>query len=378
MDFTFTEEQQLLEDTVKRFVAKDYGFEKRRAILGSPEGWSRQVWQDLADLGLLALLVPEEHGGLGAGPVETLLVMSALGAGMVVEPFMSSAVVATTLLRQAASAQQQAQWLPAMAAGEKIVTLAWEEPGARGDAAWVKTRAQRAADGYVLHGQKAVALHAPMADALIVSARVHGEPGDAEGLSLFLAPRDTPGLVLQAYPTVDGTRAAEVFLRNVYLPSSARLGEDGAGYDPLTVALDTGLAALCAEAVGALEAIFDATLEYLRTRSQFGQPIGRFQTLQHRAADMLLHLEQAKSMSYLAAVRCIDPDPLLRARFLSAAKVVIGRACRYVGQQAVQLHGGMGVTDELKVSHLFKRLLAIELTLGDTDSHRERFARLLD
>ncbi|MEW5890405.1 MAG: acyl-CoA dehydrogenase family protein [Pseudomonadota bacterium] len=377
MDFTFTEEQQLLEDTVKRFVAKDYGFEKRRAILGSPDGWSRQVWQDLADLGLLALLVPEEHGGLGAGPVETLLVMNALGAGMVVEPFLSSAVVATTLLGDAASAQQQARWLPAMAAGEKIVTVAWEEPGARGDAAWVKTRARRTADGYVLHGHKAVVLHAPMADALIVSARVCGEPGDAEGLSLFLVPRETPGLVLQAYPTVDGTRAAEVFLRNAYLPSSARLGEDGAGYAPLTAALDAGLAALCAEAVGALKAIFDATLEYLRTRSQFGQPIGRFQALQHRAADMLLHLEQAKSMSYLAAVRCTDTDPLARVRHLSAAKVVIGRACRYVGQQAVQLHGGMGMTDELNVSHLFKRLLAIELFLGDTDSHRERFARLL-
>ncbi len=361
MDFSFTEEQRQLEDTVRRFVARDYAFDKRRAIRDSAEGWSRDTWRSLADLGLLALNVPEEQGGLGAGPIETLLVMNALGPGLVLEPYLASAVVATALLR---TCPQGADLLPVMAAGECVIVLAHEEPGARGDPGYVDTRCRSAGTDFVLDGGKCVVGHAAAADRLIVSARLDGE------CALFLVPREAPGLTLDAYPTLDGTRAAEVHLSGVRLPATARLA---AGQAALERALDIGLAALCAEAVGIMKATIDATVDYLRTRQQFGQPIGRFQALQHRAADMLVHYEQAKSMSYLAAMRCVSPDASERRRTLSAAKVVTGRAARFIGQQAVQLHGGMGMTDELIVSHWFKRLAAIELMCGDSDTHLQQF-----
>ena len=355
MDFSFTEEQQLLEDTVRRFVAKDYAFEKRRAIRDSAEGWSREAWQALADLGLLTLNVPEEHGGLGAGPVDTMIAMNALGPGMLLEPYLASAVVATALLREC---PPQAGLLAQMAAGERIAVLAHEEPNG------VATRCRPDGTDFLLDGRKCVVAHAAAADALIVSARIEND------LALFLVPRDAQGLSLDSYPTLDGTRAAEVHLAGVRLPGAARLA---AGHAALERALDIGLAALCAEAVGIMKAALDATVDYLRTRQQFGQPIGRFQALQHRAADMLLHYEQAKSMSYLAAMRCTSQDATERRRALSAAKVVTGRAARFIGQQAVQLHGGMGMTDELVVSHWFKRLTAIEMLFGDSDTHLQQF-----
>lgn len=312
-------------------------------------------------LGLLALNVPEEHGGLGAGPVDTMLVMNALGPGLLLEPYLASAVVATALLREC---PQGADLLPAMAAGECIVVLAHEEPGARGDPGCVDTCCRTAGTDFVLDGRKCVVGHAVAADRLIVSARLDGD------LALFLVPREAPGLALDDYPTLDGTRAAEVHLSCVHLPVTARLAPDQA---VLARALDIGLAALCAEAVGIMKATLDATVDYLRTRRQFGQPISRFQALQHRAADMLMHYEQAKSMSYLAAMRCASPDATERRRTLSAAKVVTSRAARFIGQQAVQLHGGMGMTDELVVSHWFKRLTAIELMCGDSDTHLQHF-----
>ncbi len=373
MDFNFTEEQQMLEDAVRRFVVRNYSFEKRRAVMNSTEGWSREVWQTLVAMGLLAINIPEEYGGLDAGPVTTMPVMNAFGAGLLVEPYLSSAIVATALIRNAGGDARQRELLPAMASGEVIAVLAHEEPGARDDLTHVETRASRSGDGYVLHGHKAVVLHAPAADTLIVSARTAGATDDAQGISLFLVPRNAPNVTLQSYPTVDGRRAAEVLLQNAYVPGAARLGTEGKACSAIERAYDIGLAAMCAEAVGAMKALLDTTVEYLRTRRQFGQPIGRFQALQHRAADMLIHYEQAKSMSYLAAIRCVDDNQIERRRALSAAKVVIGRACRFIGQQAVQLHGGMGVTDELNVSHYFKRLTAIELTFGDTDSSLEQF-----
>ncbi|CAG1014133.1 pimeloyl-CoA dehydrogenase [Burkholderiaceae bacterium] len=361
MDFSFTEEQQLLEDTVLRFVAKDYAFEKRHAIRASAGGWSREAWQALADLGLLALNVPEEHGGLGAGPVDTMLALNALGPGLLQEPYLASAVVATALLREC---PQQAGLLAQMAAGERIAVLAHDEPGARGNPCHVATLCRPDGTDFLLDGRKCVVAHAAAADFLIVSARL------GDDLALFLVPCDAAGLTLDAYPTLDGTRAAEVHLNGVRLPAGALLP---AGADVLERALGVGLAALCAEAVGIMKATIDATVDYLRTRRQFGQPIGRFQALQHRAADMLLHYEQAKSMSYLAAMRCTSKDAAERRRALSAAKVVTGRAVRFIGQQAVQLHGGMGMTDELVVSHWFKRLTAIEIEFGDSDTHLQQF-----
>jgi alkylation response protein AidB-like acyl-CoA dehydrogenase len=373
MDFKLSEEQRMLDDLVRGFTAREYGFDKRRAILDSPEGWSRDAWRKFADLGLLGLAIPEAHGGVDAGSVGMLLVMNAFGAALVLEPYLPSALVAPALLLAVADPHHSAALLPAIAAGQRIVVLAHQEPRSRHDLTLVGTRAERRGADYVLNGQKAVVAHASAADVLIVSARTSGEETDRAGISLFCVPRDAPGLALKSYAVLDGQRAADVVLRDVRVPIDARVGPEGGAVVALEDAHDIGLAAVCAEAVGAMARVLEATAEYLRTRRQFGRPIGRFQALQHRAADMLIHCEQARSMSYLACLRCQEPDRRERRRLLSAAKVVVGRACRFVGQQAVQLHGGMGVTDELSVSHYFKRLTAIELAYGDVDWHLDRF-----
>jgi len=266
--------------------------------------------------------------------------------------------------------------LPVLASGERIVVLAHLEAAARGEAVWVETRATKSGGDVLLQGHKAVVSQAGAADELLISARTEGAAGDAQGVSVFRVARDTPGLQLKAYPTLDGRRAAEVILRDVRVPASARMGAAGAAMPAIERVLDIGLAALCAEGLGVMEATVNATVEYLKTRQQFGQPIGRFQALQHRTADMLMHLEQSRSMSYLAAMNCVLQDDTQRRKTLSAAKVVVGNACRFISQQSVQLHGGMGMTDELNVSHWFKRLLVIELSFGDTDSHLQRFAEL--
>ena len=293
-----------------------------------------------------------------------------------IEPVLSSAVIATALLRAFAAATPAADLLSRMAAGEKIAVLAHYESGARYDSQYVTTRASRSGAGYRLDGHKAVVMHAGAADILLVSARTSGAAADAAGVSLFLVPRATPGVVLDAYPTLDGGRAADIYLQGVAVPADSRLGPEGEALPAVEAALDIGIAALCAEAVGAMQALLDATVEFVRQRQQFGQPIGRFQALQHRIADMVVHLEQARSMSYLAALRCAAGNVGDRRRAISAAKAVIGQAARFVGQQAVQLHGGMGMTDELQVSHWFKRLTAAQLMFGDSDSHLQRYAAL--
>jgi alkylation response protein AidB-like acyl-CoA dehydrogenase len=378
MDFDLTQEQRMLGDTVQRFVVQEYAFEARGRILRSEEGWSREVWAKLAEMGLLGLQVPEEHGGIGAGAVEILLVMTAFGRGLLLEPYLPSAVLATALLRDLGSAEQRKAILPALAAGDRIAVPAHGEEGSRYELERVATSARRDGDGWVLRGRKAVVAHGPAADLLLVSARTSGAVADAAGISLFLVERGAPGLSLRPYRTLDGQRAADVTLDGVRVPRASLLGPEGGALDPLSAAFDLGVAALCAEAVGALQAIFDATVEYAKTRKQFGVPIGKFQALQHRMAEMLMHVEQARSMSTLAAIRSTDPDARARRRAVSAAKVVIGDACRRVGQEAVQLHGGMGMTDELAVSHWFRRLAAIELSLGDTAHHLERFASTPD
>ena len=373
MDFNLSEDEQLLERTVRDFVAREYSFERRQAIIESPEGWSRDVWRQLAEIGVLGVGVPAACGGLDAGPVPAMLVMNAVGAALVVEPVLTSAVVATALLRGVDDAEHRRDLLPAMAAGESIVALAHQEPETQHGAMSVATRAERTGAGYVIRGRKTVVAHAPAADTFLISAGIVGSAREAPGLSLFRVPRATPGLKLARYRSLDGQVAGDLELDAVELPAEARVGPEHAAASALGDALDVGVAAVCAEAVGALAALLDTTAEYLRTRKQFGRPIGSFQALQHRAADMLIHCEQAKSMSYLATLRGLGADPRERRRALSAAKVLIGRACRFVGQQAVQLHGGMGMTDELNVSHYFKRLTAIELAFGDADFHLDRF-----
>jgi alkylation response protein AidB-like acyl-CoA dehydrogenase len=376
MNFEFSDEQQQLHETVDRFLKAQYGFEKFRAVNASTAGWDKTVWAGLADLGVLALNVPEARGGLGFGPLETLSVMDACGKSLLLEPFLSSAVIATAVLRSFGDDQAAAGMLTRMASGNEIAVLAHFEPASRFETQRVSTRARKSGDMYTLDGHKAVVMHANAADTLLVSARTAGETEDIRGVSLFRVPRDANGLKLDAYPTIDGQRAADVYLQDVRVPASHRLGLEGEALPAIEAALDVGLAALCAEAVGVMQALVDATVSYVQSRQQFGVAIGRFQALQHRIADMLIHLEQARSMSYLAALRCADDDVPERRRALSAAKALIGQSARFVGQQAVQLHGGMGMTDELIVSHYFKRLTAAELTFGDSDTHLQRYAAL--
>jgi alkylation response protein AidB-like acyl-CoA dehydrogenase len=285
-------------------------------------------------------------------------------------------VIATAVLRACADDTAAADLMTRMASGDAIAVLAHYEPESRFESQWVTASARKSGDTYTLDGHKAVVMHAGAADTLLVSARISGEPADPKGISLFMIPRDAKGLKLDSYPTIDGQRAADVYLKGVEVPAGNRLGADGGALPMIEAALDIGLAALCAEAVGTMQALVDATVSYVQSRQQFGVPIGRFQALQHRIADMLIHLEQARSMSYLAALRCLDSNLLERRRALSAAKAVVGQSARFVGQQAVQLHGGMGMTDELIVSHWFKRLTAAELMFGDSDTHLQRYAAL--
>ncbi len=376
MDFEFSDEQRQLREVVERYLTDKYDFDRYRAIKRSDTGWDAAVWRELADLGVLGINVPTAHGGLGFGPLETLAMMGACGSSLLLEPLIDSAVIASGVLRAFPGDAAANEMLSRMATGHEIAVLAHFESDARFESRRVTTRARRAGEKYILDGHKGVVLHAGAATTLLVSARTAGEPGDASGVTLFRVPRETRGLVLDAYPTVDGRRAADVYLTGVELPDTHRLGNEGAAFAAIEAGLDLGLAALCAEAVGVMQALVDATIEYVRQRQQFGVPIGRFQALQHRIADMLIHLEQARSMSYLAALRCTDTNVDERRRALAAAKAVIGQAGRFVGQQAIQLHGGMGMTDELKVSHWFKRLTAADLMFGDSDTHLQRFAAL--
>jgi alkylation response protein AidB-like acyl-CoA dehydrogenase len=373
MDFTLSDEQQQLQDAVQRFVRGSYGFEHRKTVLARADGFDPATWQGLADLGLLGLLVPEEQGGLALGAVETALAMQAAGPALLVEPWLDVAVTAVALLRDFGDAATQAALLPAIAAGERRVVLAHAEAAARGDAHVVQVTARSDGDHVRLDGRKAVVVGAGVADEWLVSARHDGDARSAQGVSLYRVPAGTAGVAVTRCATIDGRRAAELVFSGVRVPATARVGAAGAALPAIERALDITLAALCAEAVGVMQATVAATVDYLKTRQQFGQPIGRFQALQHRAVDMLVHREQALSMMWLAALRCTDADANVRRKSLAAAKVVVGQAAKFIREQAVQLHGGIGMTDELVVSHWFKRLLAIELALGGTDAALKRF-----
>lgn len=362
MDFAFTDEQQMLQDTTRRYLASEYGFDKRSGILASPAGWSRDIWQALAELGLLAMDIPERDGGIGAGPVGVMLVAQAAGESLLLEPLLSSAVLATRAIVELGSAAQRERWLPALADGSCIAVLAHDEADACIEVAAITTRATRHGDDWQLDGRKSVVYHAPCANLLLVSAR------DQEGrLGVFALPADTAGVRIEAFRTIDGQVAADIVFDGARVAATDRL--DG-GVTHLQAVIDYGLAIICAEALGSLERTLNATIEYTRSRVQFGAPIGSFQALQHRMADMLMQVEQARSMVYLAISHSQDPDPAARRKILSGAKVVIGEAARYVSQQAVQLHGGMGMTDELDVSHHVRRLVAFEQRYGSTDEHR--------
>lgn len=363
MDFAFKEEQQQFADALRRWIDKDYSFEARKKIIHSESGVSAEAWATLVELGMLALPVPEEQGGFNGTAVDMMVVMQELGRGLVVEPYFST-VLGAQFLKLAGG---QEALLERVATGELKLACALGEQQSRHALNDVLATADA---GGRISGRKTVVLHGGQAGAFIVSARSSGGQHDTAGISLYVVSSDAAGVRVTDYRTIDGQRAATVELDNV---EGTPLGEPGKGWPLLEAAADYGAALLCAEAVGAMDAIFAATLEYLKTRQQFGAPIGKFQALQHRMADMFIHLEQARSLAMLAAVKAGSPHEEERRRVVSAAKARVGQAARFVGQQAVQLHGGMGVTDELPAAHYFKRLAMIEVTLGDADHHLERF-----
>ncbi len=369
MDFNFKEEQLAFADALKRWVTKDYSFDARNKIVHSDTGVSDTAWATLAELGMTALPVPEEQGGFSGSAVDMFVVMQELGRGLVVEPYLATVIGAEVLK----AGGGHGALLEQVAGGELKLACAFGERQARYDLMDITTIAAARDGGYVLNGAKSIVLHGAQAGSLIVSARTGGSQRDAEGISLFVVPADTAGVAITDFRTLDGLRAANITFTEVQLPATALVGAEGAAWETLDHGADYGAALLCAEALGAMEAIFAATLDYVKTRSQFGAPIGKFQALQHRMADMYIHLEQARSMALLAAVKMGAADKAERRRTVSAAKFRVGQALKFVGQQAVQLHGGMGVTDEVMAAHLFKRLTMIELTLGDADHHLQRF-----
>ncbi|MDR2188101.1 MAG: acyl-CoA dehydrogenase [Azonexus sp.] len=374
MDFNYSEEQQMLADTVGRFVDKDYDFETRRNLSRSAAGFSEDNWKLFGELGLLALNVPEEFGGMGGGAVETLIVMEAFGRGLVVEPYLPTAVVVAGLIAHAGSTAQKEKLLGAIANGSRRFALAALEPQGRFDLWNVETKAVSSDKGFVLNGRKSVVSGGGSAASFIVSARTAGISTDQQGISLFLVDAGAIGVTVKDFPTIDGLRAAEVMFDNVTVTADALIGVLDGGYPILDAAIDCGIAALCAEAVGAMSKLIEITAEYLRTRKQFGKPIGSFQALQHRAADMLIALEQSRSAALMAAAKLDAVDATERRAAVSAAKTIIGHAGRSIGQAAIQLHGGMGMTDELAVGYYAKRLVSIDLTWGNSEHHVERYA----
>ncbi|GGC90841.1 acyl-CoA dehydrogenase family protein [Undibacterium terreum] len=369
MDFSLTQEQKQFAESVRRWVEKDYTFEHRKKIVESEAGVSDAAWAALAELGATALPIPEDQGGFSGSAIDMMVVMQELGRGIVIEPYFAT-VLGAEFLKKAGGHDSV---LEQVAGGEVKLATALTEKQSRHDTFDVAATATKNSDGYVLNGTKTVVLHGAQADKLIVSARSSGAQRDTAGISLFLIDADTAGLTRRDYRTIDCQHAADISLNNVQVPASALIGAAGAGWEIIDAASDYGVTLLCAEAVGLMEAITGATLEYLKTRQQFGVPIGKFQVLQHRMAEMFMEMEQARSMATLAAVKVSSTDAEERRRTVSAAKARVGQAAKYVGQQAVQLHGGMGVTNELPAAHMFKRLTMIEVTLGDTDHHLARF-----
>jgi len=375
MDFDLTEEQRLLQESVGKLIADEYDFEKRKAYSKEHAGYSAERWAHYAELGLLGVPFPERLGGSGGTPVETMIVMEAFGRGLVLEPYLATVILGGGLLRFAGSPAQQQELVPAIAAGRLRFAFAYAERQSRYDLADVATTARASGGGYNLSGEKSVVLHGDSADRLIVSARTAGGQHSAEGISLFLVDARSEGVLVRGYPTVDGLRAAEIGFLDVKLDADALVGAKDHALPVISRVIDGAIAAVAAEAVGAMTAMHELTVEYLKTRRQFGVPIGSFQALQHRAVDMLVSLEQARSMAYLATMMAESEDAAERRRMISAAKVQIGRAARFVGQQAIQLHGGIGMTMEYKVGHYFKRASMIDTMFGDADHHLAIVAR---
>jgi pimeloyl-CoA dehydrogenase small subunit len=376
MDFELSEEQRLLKESVERLLADRYEFETRKRYMAEPEGWGREVWRQYAELGLLGLPFDDKHGGFGGGPVETMIVMEAFGKALALEPFFATVVLGGGFIRLGGSDAQKKELLPKIADGSLLLAFAQTERQSRFDLFDVATVAKRDGSGYLLEGAKSVVLHGDAAGKLIVSARVSGERRDKQGIGLFIVDAKANGVSRRGYPTVDGLHAAEISFSNVRVGEDAVIGEAGNGLPLIERVVDASIAALAAEAVGNMMSMHELTVEYLKTRKQFGVPIGSFQVLQHRAVDMFVALEQARSMAYFATMMAEEPNAKERKKAIAAAKVQIGRSVKLVGQQAIQLHGGIGMTMEYKVGHYFKRATMIDTLFGDADHHLAELARL--
>lgn len=375
MDFSYSEEQTLLRNSVSKFLADHYDFEAFKKISRSDAGWSREAWKQFAELGLMAAPLPEAYGGLGGGPVDTMIVMEEFGKALVVEPFVSTVVVGGGFVNHGGSEAQKQEWLGKIAGGETVIAFAFAEPQGRYNFADLTTTAKKNGSSYVLNGQKAVVLGAPHADTLIVTARTSGPQRDPEGVSVFLVDKSAKGVTTRDYPTVDGLRASEITFENVEVTAANLLGEESNGLPLIEQVTDEAIAAHASEAVGAMKVLLDTTVEYTKTRKQFGVPIGKFQVLQHRMVDMFMNYEQSASITLMVTLK-LGESAVERKKAASAAKVQIGKAGRFVGQQAVQLHGGMGMTDELNVGHYFKRLTMLDTLYGNVDHHLRRYASL--
>jgi pimeloyl-CoA dehydrogenase small subunit len=369
MDFALTEEQELLRHSVQRLFADHYAFDARKRYGQEPGGYSRALWARYAELGLLGLPFAEEHGGSAGGPVETMIVMEEVGRALALEPYLSTVVLAGGLLRLGGSKALCADLVPKIAGGDLMLAFAHAERQSRYDLADVAASARREGAGYVLDGAKSLVLHGDSAGKFIVSARLSGGQRDRDGLALFVVDAAAKGVSTRGYGTVDGLRAAEVTLAGVRVDAGAAIGEPGKAYPLIERVVDTAIAALAAEAVGAMAAMHEQTVDYMKTRKQFGVTIGSFQALQHRAAEMLVALEQARSMAMLATMMAAEENVRERRQAISAAKVQIGRSARIVGHGAIQIHGGIGMTMEAKVGHYFKRVTTIDTTFGDADYH---------
>jgi alkylation response protein AidB-like acyl-CoA dehydrogenase len=375
MDFNFTEEQSMVRDTVASFLQDKYDFETRRKIVASESGWRADYWKAFAEeLGILGASFSEDLGGLGGGAIDNMIIMEEFGKALVIEPYLGTVVIGGGFMKHSGYAGA-ASVIEGIVAGTTTIAFAYAEPQGRYTWQDLKTTAKKEGSGYVLNGHKAVVVGAPFATHLVVTARTGGAQRDTGGVSVFLVDKTLPGIVTRDYPTVDGGRASEVYFENVSVPADALIGEEGGGLPLVNKVLDEATAAVGAEAVGVLRKLHEGTLDYAKQRKQFGTAISNFQVLQHRMVDMFIEVEQAVSMTYMATIK-LDESDAERAKAVSAAKVRIGRACKFVGQNAIQIHGGMGMTDELAIGHYFKRASIIEGLFGSVDHHLRRYESL--
>jgi pimeloyl-CoA dehydrogenase small subunit len=374
MDFELSDEQRLLQDSVTRLMADRYSFEQRKNYLKSPEGFSAALWSQYAELGLLGLPFAEEYGGFGGGAQEIMLVMQAFGRALILEPYLATVVLCGTALRHAGSDAQNAAILPAIADGSMKLAFAHGERQARYDLTDIVTTAKRSGNGWVLDGAKAVVTHGEAADNFVLSARTSGDRYDEDGITLFLVDANAPGLARRGYATRDEQRAADLALGNVQIADGDVLGEVGDGLAIVQRVVEAGIAATAAETIGAMETMHGMTLDYSKTREQFGKPIGSYQVVQHRLADMFMTMEQGRSMAMLATMMVEQADAGERARKIAQAKVGVGQAGRYVSQSAIQMHGGIGMTEEYAVGHYFRRCMVIERLWGDPAYYLQKLA----